>query len=116
MKKLIGKCKSDASTITTLNEKICEAEDQVENLSEKFKKSHEAQKLAEVKVMELEQRLTLESQKAENMTNEAAKIDSKFNETARQAKQLAKRNKELEKDRKNIDSLNKQLQAVMFTF
>ena len=46
---------------------------ELENVTEKYRKAHEAQKLAEVKVMELEQRLSTESTKAETFKNDAAK-------------------------------------------
>ena len=85
---------------------------ELENVTEKYRKAHEAQKLAEVKVMELEQRLSTESTKAETFKNDAAKSELKLTEISRQAKDSGKRLKELEKDKKQTDSQNKQLQIV----
>ena len=113
LKKVIAKCKSDAATISNQNDKLTETEIELENITEKFKKAHEAQKLAEVKVMELEQRLSTESTKVENFKNEFSKSDSKLTDVTRQAKDFGKRVKELEKDKKQTDSQVKQLQMVI---
>ena len=56
LRKVVNKCKTDKTTIDELNKKITRAEQDIEMANDKCNQTREAQKLAEVKVMELEQR------------------------------------------------------------
>ena len=112
MKKVITKCKSDSGLVVSLQKQIAEKQYEVDALAEKFKKSHEAQKLAEVKVMELEQRLTTLHEKSDLATADAEKHSAKLSDAMRQVKELGRKTKELEKEKKNADAQNKQLLSV----
>ena len=50
LKKVITKCKADAAMISELKSQITDLEDEARTQREKFENSHEAQKLAAVKV------------------------------------------------------------------
>ena len=50
LKKVITKCKADAAMISELKSQIPDLEDEARTQREKFENSHEAQKLAAVKV------------------------------------------------------------------
>ena len=50
LKKVITKCKADAAMISDLKSQITDLEDEARTQREKFENSHEAQKLASVKV------------------------------------------------------------------
>ena len=112
MKKVITKCKSDSGLVAALQKQLAEKQDEIDALAEKFKKSHEAQKLAEVKVMELEQRLATLQEKADSATADAEKHAAKLSDATRLAKELGRKTKELEKEKKNADAQLKQLLSV----
>ena len=52
----MNKCKTDKTTIDELNKKVSDFEQKLEMANDKCNQTRDAQKLAEVKVMELEQR------------------------------------------------------------
>ena len=112
LKKVISKCKADAATISELKSSITDLEDESQTQREKFEKSNEAQKLAAVKVMELEQRLATSQEEAENAKSELEKAQQKLSEAQRINKENSKRRKDADKDKKHSDSQVKHLQAV----
>ena len=95
-----------------MREKMSELEIETENVTEKYKNSREAQKLAEVKVMELEQRLSTVNTKSDTYKDDMAKLEAKHTESSRQAKEFGKRLKELEKEKKQTEVQQKQLIQV----
>ena len=56
LRKVVNKCKTDKTTIDELNKKVSDFEQKLEMANDKCNQTRDAQKLAEVKVMELEQR------------------------------------------------------------
>ena len=64
LRKVLTAFKAEKSQLETLNEKLETANSDLEIEKDKYSKTREAQKLAEVKVMELEQRLTTLTAKA----------------------------------------------------
>ena len=66
LRKVLTAFKAEKSQLENLNEKLETANSDLEIEKDKYSKTREAQKLAEVKVMELEQRLTTLTAKAKD--------------------------------------------------
>ena len=64
LRKVLTAFKAEKNQLETLNEKLTTTNSDLEIEKDKYSKTREAQKLAEVKVMELEQRLTTLTAKA----------------------------------------------------
>ena len=118
LRKVVNKCKSDKNVIEELKNKIITFESKHENSNEKFSKTREAQKLAEVKVMELEQRLTSANSKANDATDDKEALTSKFEDANKAAKEYSKKYKDSEKERKALEvkliQIEKVLQFITF--
>ena len=74
---MVNKCKTDKTTIDELNKKLSSAEQDIEMANDKCNQTREAQKLAEVKVMELEQRFATAQKELKEAQDEKGK---KFND------------------------------------
>ena len=70
---MVNKCKTDKTTIDELNNKLSSAEQDIEMANDKCNQTREAQKLAEVKVMELEQRFATAQKELKEAQDEKGK-------------------------------------------
>ena len=70
---MVNKCKTDKTTIDELNKKLSSAEQDIEMANDKCNQTREAQKLAEVKVMELEQRFATAQKELKEAQDEKGK-------------------------------------------
>ena len=110
----MSKCKADASTIQNLKNEVVSSDEALQSFKEKFSTAHESQKLAEVKVMELEQRLSDVSAKHESSRDALDDVEKKFGDCQKRESEQCKKVKDLEKENKKLEKKSREIETVRF--
>lgn len=110
----MSKCKADASTIQNLKSELESSEEAVQSFQEKYATAHESQKLAEVKVMELEQRLSDVSAKHQTARDALDDIEKKFGDCQKRENEQSKKVKDLDKENKKLEKKSREIETVRF--
>ncbi len=110
----MNKCKADASTIQNLKNEVESSDEALQSYKEKYTTAHESQKLAEVKVMELEQRLSDVSTKHRTARDALDDIEKKFGDCQKRENEQSKKVKDLDKENKKLEKKAREIETVSF--